>query len=192
MYRTIEFQLTHPWGCDLIEIMLLPKTEFQLTHPWGCDVVGGYLDEELKISTHTPVRVWRSAFDEIGRIINFNSHTREGVTLEKSRIMMMQILFQLTHPWGCDHDKGYVSVNDPFQLTHPWGCDNLLTELLTNLVFQLTHPWGCDCDDKPCRKENVISTHTPVRVWLFLWRYQTQNGCISTHTPVRVWLYPIN
>ena len=54
--------------------------KFQLTHPWGCDISGKV---DLDIS------------------YNFNSHTREGVTIVDGIIKALP-KFQLTHPWGCD------------------------------------------------------------------------------------------
>ena len=97
------FQLTHPWGCDIFWIEerdLYPV--FQLTHPWGCDyqAVIYFVRDEISthtpvrvwrsgkqnklllqsISTHTPVRVWQSYLCELNFQFDFNSHTREGVT----------------------------------------------------------------------------------------------------------------
>ena len=121
-----RFQLTHPWGCDhqiYNPTVLWPchfnshtregvtpaycaddgAYIFQLTHPWGCDQLLYDKVRELEISTHTPVRVWRSTF-KIWNLHkgNFNSHTREGVTGWIS-IYPGFFIFQLTHPWGCDH-----------------------------------------------------------------------------------------
>ena len=100
--RKLQFQLTHPWGCDLIEIMLLPKTEFQLTHPWGCDnswnswkglSYGFQLTHPWGCDLMQPTSLEESS--------NFNSHTREGVTWLVG-ISTKSWKFQLTHPWGCD------------------------------------------------------------------------------------------
>ena len=122
---------------------------------------------------------------------NFNSHTREGVTQVTIQKIMEMMIFQLTHPWGCDtRTRRLLMQSKPFQLTHPWGCDSI--EGLAH-----THSDG-------------ISTHTPVRVWLWgkvqicliiYFNSHTREGVtmfghieyshikISTHTPVRVWLY---
>ena len=100
-----RFQLTHPWGCDVFRFrILLYLFSFQLTHPWGCDENGDLIHIDGSISTHTPVRVWRDVkgtyMKSLGisthtpvrvwpifpfcipwDFVNFNSHTREGVTL---------------------------------------------------------------------------------------------------------------
>ena len=34
----LEFQLTHPWGCDSSIGKINRSHSFQLTHPWGCDL----------------------------------------------------------------------------------------------------------------------------------------------------------
>ena len=100
---------------------------FQLTHPWGCDNIGTRDNTPHSISTHTPVRVWPSNPCFFNPCFNFNSHTREGVTIIIVPSEMIFLIFQLTHPWGCD-----LLLNSPFiiwlafQLTHPWGCDTLM------------------------------------------------------------------
>ena len=143
----IQFQLTHPWGCDLAVLsgmllypnfnshtregvttrekcIILVIIPFQLTHPWGCDAL------DLSKVDFTPI-------------------------------------FQLTHPWGCDSTISENSRCFWFQLTHPWGCDFIYEVDKYNRLaisthtpvrvwhrhpwlypctfgFQLTHPWGCD------------------------------------------------
>ena len=97
------FQLTHPWGCDSVLCHCINDSLFQLTHPWGCDwaLCDPCLDSNISthtpvrvwpeapslhqpsnISTHTPVRVWPFWAFVIKPEINFNSHTREGVTFK--------------------------------------------------------------------------------------------------------------
>ena len=133
------FQLTHPWGCDSVleelwyfHMRISTHTPvrvwrlwFQLfyrvyhisTHTpvrvWLCDHMAYNIIKD--ISTHTPVRVWlrRSALG-YGHL-NFNSHTREGVTLFHLSSVLKQ-KFQLTHPWGCDNGtktarKAYKNFN---------------------------------------------------------------------------------
>ena len=106
-------------------------------------------------------------------------------------------LFQLTHPWGCDHTRqaGYCSFSI-FQLTHPWGCDakgyysrthrkhfnSHTREGVTSGIlrvgslstFQLTHPWGCDALQFHYPNILSISTHTPVRVWQVVLQQEIQ------------------
>ena len=167
------------------------KTQgFQLTHPWGCDVMKCPLFLAAWISTHTPVRVWHSALvctaiictfqlthpwgcdlflkNCLPCLMNFNSHTREGVTLPDNNTVPF-VQFQLTHPWGCDagwtqttvlwcyfnsHTREGVTIS-PMQSWH-WQ------------LFQLTHPWGCDSALLAMLVFYLISTHTPVRVWQLL------------------------
>ena len=117
------------------------------------------------ISTHTPVRVWRFSWKQLNASYNFNSHTREGVTMT-SNYPRPGNKFQLTHPWGCDVF--------PFCLPFDFVNFNSHTrEGVTPLFQLLLH----------CR---IISTHTPVRVWLHGKKIQHLSQ-ISTHTPVRVW-----
>ena len=121
--------------------------------------------EELKISTHTPVRVWHIWENLTVDYANFNSHTREGVTNRRKSLYQIS-RFQLTHPWGCDTvSEAQLRQAFLFQLTHPWGCDNFVYRI----IFK-----------------RQISTHTPVRVWQNFEEGATYGG-ISTHTPVRVW-----
>ena len=54
--------------------------KFQLTHPWGCDIMQKVKGHSGEISTHTPVRVWRLLWKISALHWHFNSHTREGVT----------------------------------------------------------------------------------------------------------------
>ena len=102
-------------------------------------------------------------------LTNFNSHTREGVT-SFGKMTVNRILFQLTHPWGCDKPINLHTMIDGNFNSHT-------REGVTNPVGYMNS----------CYR---ISTHTPVRVWLYcskVWRLTF----ISTHTPVRVWLWYI-
>ena len=55
----IQFQLTHPWGCDKKMVDFVTDTEYISTHTpvrvWQMSILRPAL---VKISTHTPVRVW--------------------------------------------------------------------------------------------------------------------------------------
>ena len=62
-------------------VFVLKMFPFQLTHPWGCDVLKSLWYSISNISTHTPVRVWLKYIFSSKKALNFNSHTREGVTL---------------------------------------------------------------------------------------------------------------
>ena len=162
-----------------------------------------------QISTHTPVRVWLQqrlhhsgekhfnshtregvTFNPVVNMVcigNFNSHTREGVTLTIYPSQKCWT-FQLTHPWGCDWKMmDMITPVLKFQLTHPWGCDFVrLRDTIFSLYFNSHTREGVTTARL---KRNVpfgISTHTPVRVWLFWNSYGIFNA-ISTHTPVRVW-----
>ena len=146
-------------------------------------LVGGF------ISTHTPVRVWQTSGLKLPAEVNFNSHTREGVTMLPSSFVII-IVFQLTHPWGCDSF-------DNFCYRHLSYFNSHTREGVT--IFLLLISYGI-----------YISTHTPVRVWRH-WSWPCKLAChfnshtregvtknifsasntyhISTHTPVRVWHY---
>ena len=66
---------------------------FQLTHPWGCDEkVSRYITKYISISTHTPVRVWHRPTPPCRHSNDFNSHTREGVTLFLSTGLNVKII----------------------------------------------------------------------------------------------------
>ena len=165
-YQHQQFQLTHPWGCDMFST------------PWLCC--------PYNFNSHTREGVTPCTGHSLIDSIHFNSHTREGVTNTVGLIPRIKISthtpvrvwltdffvvsdswqFQLTHPWGCDHwvviltSWHWISTHTPvrvwlcalsrtrtllsFQLTHPWGCDYFGSIGATNIRFQLTHPWGCD------------------------------------------------
>ena len=140
---------------------------FQLTHPWGCDDVAEFFCYHNRISTHTPVRVWPAPFlSDIATDQNFNSHTREGVTLliisaigiyhisthtpvrvwlYSCSLFLMVFTFQLTHPWGCDGigldlaNWLAISTHTPVRV---WP--RTFSAQVIHIIFQLTHPWGCD------------------------------------------------
>ena len=98
----VIFQLTHPWGCDYSnkKCELLTKhfnshtregvTGLFILYSYGCRIsthtpVRVWRNMKrcsrlLKISTHTPVRVWPKLENLKKRAEDFNSHTREGVT----------------------------------------------------------------------------------------------------------------
>ena len=104
---SLQFQLTHPWGCDAAVNRNIPYSGiFQLTHSWGCDCT--------------------SPEPDINRNNHFNSHTREGVTyyLAYSRLPIKG--FQLTHPWGCDgrwtykEEKTGISTHTPVRVWPLW------------------------------------------------------------------------
>ena len=207
-----KFQLTHPWGCDAIDSKFRHLTPHISTHTpvrvWRLDVLQLLVSY---ISTHTPVRVWRDdsvleskdekfqlthpwGCDRTWRTLilpyaDFNSHTREGVTMISCQRDFKTSSFQLTHPWGCDVGSGYpisileISTHTPVRVWLNTACYtfhyafhfNSHTRegvtcnhrlLVRNTRFQLTHPWGCDGIAHQQYQPFDISTHTPVRVWL--------------------------
>ena len=126
-------------------------------------------------------------------VVDFNSHTREGVTIQ-AIISKCFWLFQLTHPWGCD-DMDYLDI--PTLIMH---FNSHTREGVTNVMDMYkeegkisTHTpvrvWLCEINYSMTRYN--ISTHTPVRVWLLAACQYPLWACISTHTPVRVWLESI-
>ena len=205
------FQLTHPWGCDFCKTLsICPKIYFNSHTREGVTYFSALHDDDTVISTHTPVRVWRSAlhFHQGQRDFNshtregvtcnlqpcqtlrpdFNSHTREGVTQIKTDLISVFTIFQLTHPWGCDRLKLKNHVWQKFQLTHPWGCDlyNRLP-LSTTFNFNSHTREGVTFSGLKSWGDVPISTHTPVRVWHKPKFRLPSDDKISTHTPVRVW-----
>ena len=99
---------------------------FQLTHPWGCDQGAVKQERIAAISTHTPVRVWRNTRTGIWSTYDFNSHTREGVTLHPNILYKYKYISTHTPVRVWLIIWKYLAVNIVFQLTHPWGCDMLM------------------------------------------------------------------
>ena len=186
-------------------------TWFQLTHPWGCDLVKFRNTNQIGISTHTPVRVWLKRWKKSARLwvisthtpvrvwlclldpynlkyAHFNSHTREGVTVNLCNI---KIKFAIsTHTpvrvWLTGIKKAVGTYK--FQLTHPWGCDVSADAGITaSWNFNSHTREGVTCLSPFIFSRLVISTHTPVRVWQDQNYYSYYHCAISTHTPVRVW-----
>ena len=139
---------------------------FQLTHPWGCDIIIVFNNFICIISTHTPVRVWPFRKWTHTATSDFNSHTREGVTNNRGLVLCAE-LFQLTHPWGCDqwfrialkllrhfnsHTREGVTMEACCTALHTAYFNSHTREGVTcNIICKLT--------------SLAISTHTPVRVW---------------------------
>ena len=121
--KTHLFQFTHPWGCD-IDVHHMPICGmFQFTHPWGCDVVKVVYLIGIWVSIHAPVRV-RQVVKVVYLIgIWVSIHAPVRVRLQAIYIKYNLILFQFTHPWGCDRWKNLYLLGQGFQFTHPWGCD---------------------------------------------------------------------
>ena len=124
------------------------------------------------ISTHTPVRVWQNQTSLFEIWWKISTHTPVRVWLSIICGSNPTSIFQLTHPWGCD----VVTASDASAAEK----------------FQLTHPWGCDLITKGSRYSEVISTHTPVRVWhltqftiIFINEFQLTHpwGCDSSPSP---------
>ncbi len=141
------------------------------------------------ISTHTPVRVWLCLLDPYNlKYAHFNSHTREGVTVNLCNI---KIKFAIsTHTpvrvWLTGIKKAVGTYK--FQLTHPWGCDVSADAGITaSWNFNSHTREGVTCLSPFIFSRLVISTHTPVRVWQDQNYYSYYHCAISTHTPVRVW-----
>ena len=140
---------------------------FQLTHPWGCDIQFFKRYQFDGISTHTPVRVWpcKSSFNRISYHY-FNSHTREGVTLQEL----------------VETRSKYISTHTPVRVWHilswwRWLLLDFNSHTREGVTFTVRFSFH----------RFFISTHTPVRVWLFILPEVLYIAEISTHTPVRVW-----
>ena len=142
----LQFQLTHPWGCDSsLSPISTTHTVFQLTHPWGCDCYASLGCALVAISTHTPVRVWREAGSKYLKARNISTHTPVRVWLIDP-VLFDAVQKISTHtPVRVWPDYTPISPAEiKFQLTHPWGCDKIIDSLKIIPLFQLTHPWGCD------------------------------------------------
>ena len=186
------FQLTHPWGCDSIICCCIAIVKFQLTHPWGCDTWQTITKQQCgSISTHTPVRVWQDTRPDWPWPFYFNSHTREGVTRGQWLHSNTNQQFQLTHPWGCDHqEKMYNTCNYPISTHTPVRVWLDVTEISMEFKDFNSHTReGVTEEDEEEDEDDDISTHTPVRVWHYTTIPFSEMG-ISTHTPVRVWRLP--
>ena len=118
--------------------------KFQLTHPWGCDKMVYSHWCGVVISTHTPVRVWPLITFNTVNSLHFNSHTREGVTVNIACLAVFK-RFQLTHPWGCDVYRYNYSIYTSISTHTPVRVWLLVVCIMRqSFIFQLTHPWGCD------------------------------------------------
>ena len=120
--------------------------------------------------------------------LNFNSHTREGVTWYCWRCLVWYWYFNSHTREGVTRIASLCSIAGSFQLTHPWGCDEERTAsngIITISTHTPVRVWLSSMGSSAF--QTIISTHTPVRVWP-----DTKTSCryikyISTHTPVRVW-----
>ena len=137
----------------------------------------------MNFNSHTREGVTVSIFMIPTYFANFNSHTREGVTnytLDNS-IMWGISTHTPVRVWPNNAVKSLHFIG--FQLTHPWGCDCVFWRTFCGgFWFQLTHPWGCDGRDKKKRAEIFISTHTPVRVWPFHSGTEESATYFNSHT----------
>ena len=140
-----KFQLTHPWGCDdIVHIHRVSVSQISTHTPVRVWPIWTVTFDLCPISTHTPVRVWQSFFEIPRAWSNFNSHTREGVT-GLSNVFDVAGNFNSHTREGVTITCKCVNLSLLFQLTHPWGCDFPIFTPSSNLAkFQLTHPWGCD------------------------------------------------
>ncbi len=187
---SMRFQFTHPCGCDfLIRQFSKCVQEFQFTHPCGCDVLlTARSTLRMKFQFTHPCGCDQSPERAVARTRGFNSRTRVGATyfpvcpvddqpvsihapvwvrLFALCLDMISMMFQFTHPCGCDlRTLPSPPPGKRFQFTHPCGCDgyrgkwnakknrfNSRTRVgatfYMNLeraffVFQFTHPCGCD------------------------------------------------
>ena len=119
------------------------------------------------VSTHTPVRVWRrTACRWPGHGQCFNSHTREGVT-----------------SW-CVYNHWWISFNSHTRegVTTFGDSSRLYPRFNSHTREGVTVAESCLVNP------TLVSTHTPVRVWLLSVNC-TYTISVSTHTPVRVWQY---
>jgi len=65
-----------------------------------------------------------------GSISSFNPRIREDATMNRAYLACLNLVFQSTHPRGCDHDIPYkYQSGGLFQSTHPRGCDFITFEV---------------------------------------------------------------
>ena len=134
---------------------------FQLTHPWGCDPNVGRPSICLKISTHTPVRVWQFSVFWSLEYHNFNSHTREGVTVMRSLSFFLRNFNShtregVTHHYTDTFRHNVISTHTPVRVWHKSFRHRICVSL-----FQLTHPWGCDSAWRiPLPGQDYFNSHT--------------------------------
>ncbi len=122
---SMRFQFTHPCGCDfLIRQFSKCVQEFQFTHPCGCDVLlTARSTLRMKFQFTHPCGCDQSPERAVARTRGFNSRTRVGATyfpvcpvddqpvsihapvwvrLFALCLDMISMMFQFTHPCGCD------------------------------------------------------------------------------------------
>ena len=110
---------------------------------WLCRV---QVNAVVPISTHTPVRVWLDENGEIMKFRTISTHTPVRVWPAKHLLRAVENSFQLTHPWGCDYQKHIQTHRTEDFNSHTR--EGVTLQWLGLVDF------------------NLISTHTPVRVWL--------------------------
>ena len=105
-------------------IILSVKPWFQFTHPWGCDTETDADSTETTVSIHAPVRM-RQAFVCIRYAKPYVSiHAPVRMRLVLSGGTICTIVFQFTHPWGCDLPNRpvltnhIVSIHAPVRMRH--------------------------------------------------------------------------
>ena len=120
--------------------------EFQFTHPCGCDgkcpASSYYL---FSFNSRTRVGATHAIpFPWVGLCVSI--HAPVWVRHNRPSIWNPLMLFQFTHPCGCDCMVAVGQLAGPmFQFTHPCGCDQQCFENCYNPApFQFTHPCGCD------------------------------------------------
>ena len=74
---------------------------FQSTHPYGCDETDRQMILDRQVSIHAPIRVRHLIYQLYSEGYGFNPRTHTGATFFGHN-SMEQVLFQSTHPYGCD------------------------------------------------------------------------------------------
>ena len=118
------FQFTHPCGCDMISLyQILECCRFNSRTRVGATNAQAPESWDYDVSIHAPVWVRRRSYSALTG----------------------SILFQFTHPCGCDLPLGIHSpCRKGFNSRTRVGATKIKNQKTNNRKFQFTHPCGCD------------------------------------------------
>ena len=188
---TVGFQFTHPCGCDKtfglsgklrrvsihapVWVRLLSinaatgHMPFQFTHPCGCDFTNHYpANAGYCFNSRTRVGATDEELELIAALA-VSIHAPVWVRHDKSVSYSSAMLFQFTHPCGCD--AATLSLHNglvQFQFTHPCGCDRCASFVSTTIrCFNSRTRVGATNRQLACPPRSGVSIHAPVWVRLF-------------------------
>ena len=186
---SLLFQSTHPYGCDGTWNSTWRKdSQFQSTHPYGCDVGVGKVHGPNRVSIHAPIRVRHFSSHSCHMTSYVSIHApirvRHG---EKDIKLAEMLLFQSTHPYGCDglvdftfHVLG-VSIHAPIRVRRQHRVSHIsLRAVSIHAPIRVRHV--CVSFLSSCRRFNP-RTHTGATGWSW---DDACTGDVSIHAPIRV------